>query len=362
MTVMSAADIHRVVQPVASRFTLRQLEYALTVADEGTMTGAADRLNVSQSAVSLAVADLERALGVQLFMRRKARGVTLTGAGRTILPEIRSLLAQAGDLQSTARSFGESIEGTLLLGCYPTLTPFLMPPVLGGFPRRHPSVDIDLFEGAVDEMQQRLLDGRCEIALMYDTGIQPDVATVLLYRLRPYLVLPADHRLARADGPVPLAELRGEPMVMPHMPPSEDMFRAVLGAADVHPEVRFRTTTSEAVRSLVASGGGYSLGLHHPSPTTTYAGLSLTYREIADDVPEVGVVLAHARTARLTRRARAFTEFCRQTLVPDGWTPDDDLAEAAGTGARTSVSSSCPSCVTVERNSRPVSCAAFDIN
>jgi len=269
---------------------------------------------VSQSAVSLAISDLESVLGVQLFLRRKAKGVALTGAARTILPQIRSLLAQAEELHSTARSLGEAVEGTLLLGCFPTLTPFLLPPILREFPRRHPSVVIDLFEGAAEEMLQRLLDGRSEVALMYETGIAPDVAMTTLFTLRPYVILPADHRLAGQDEPIALAELRDEPMVMAHMPPSHEMFDGVFGSAAVEPSVRFRTTTVEAVRSLVASGAGYSVVVHRPASTMTYAGPALKYREIADDVPGVNVALAHARSARLTRRARVFADFCREVL------------------------------------------------
>ena len=299
----------------SARFTLRQLEFALAVVEDGTMSGAAQRLNVSQSAISMAVADLERALGVQLFMRRKARGVTLTSVGRTLLPEIRSLLGQVGDLHSVASSLGQSVEGTLALGCYPTLTPFLVPRILDSFPARHPSVGIQLFEGSVDELQERLLDGRCEVALMYESGIGLDVATTWLYTLRPYVILPADHPLASDDGPIPLSELRDEPMVMPDMPPSEDLYREILSGAGVDPRVSFTTRTAESVRSLVACGAGYSLVLQRPSPATTYAGRPLKYREIADDVRSVDVVLAHAGTARLTRRARAFSDFCREVLT-----------------------------------------------
>jgi DNA-binding transcriptional LysR family regulator len=297
------------------RVTLRQVEYALAVAEDGTMAGAAARLTVSQSAVSLAVSDLERALGVQLFMRRKARGVALTGAGRAMLPEMRNMLAQASDLHSMARSLGQAVDGMLMLGCYPTLTPYLVPRILSEFPRRHPSVGIDLFEGSVGQVQERLLDGRCEVALMYETGIFPDVATTSLYTLRPCVILPADHRLARRDDPIPLVDLRDEPMVMPDMPPSEDLFRGILSGAGVQPRVRFRTTTAESVRSLVACGAGYSMVLHRPLPAT-YAGPSLKYREIADDVRGVDIVLAHARAARMTRRARAFGDFCREVLTP----------------------------------------------
>ncbi len=299
---------------VGSRLTLRQLEYFVTAADEGTMAGAAARHNISQSAVALAITDLERALGVQLFMRRKSRGIVLTDAARQILPEVRNLLSHVGEVRSTARSLGQSVSGTLTLGCFPTLTPFLLPEVLRHFPQQHPSVTVQLYEGSVSEMLGRLLDGTCEVALMYDLGIGPEVATTVLYRVRPYVLLSADHRLA-APGPISLAELRDEPMIMLDMPPSAEMFREVLAAGGVEPNVRFSTTNFESVRSLVASGAGYSLLLQRPSPQATYAGPALVYREIVEDVRTVDVVLAHARDARLTRRAQAFANFCRATFA-----------------------------------------------
>jgi DNA-binding transcriptional LysR family regulator len=298
----------------SGRLSLRQLEYFVTAADEGTMAGAAEQHHISQSAVSLAINDLERTLGVQLFMRRKARGIELTGAARELLPEVRRLLEHAAEVQSTARSVGQTVAGDLVLGCYPTLTPFLLPEILRRFPEQHPSVTVRLFEGSVAEMTGRLLDGTCEVALMYDLGIGPEIATTVLYRVRPYVLLAADHRLA-APGPISLAELRDEPMVMLDMPPSATMFREVLAAGRVEPNVRFSSASFESVRSLVASGAGYSLLLQRPSPQATYAGPPLVHREIVEDVRTVDVVLAHARSARLTRRAQAFAEFCRDTFA-----------------------------------------------
>lgn len=295
-------------------FTLRQLEYFVTVADVGTMAGAAERHHISQSAVSLAITELERALGVQLFLRRKARGIEVTGAAREVLPEVRRLLEHAAEVQSTARSLGMSVSGDLVLGCYPTLTPFLLPAILQRFPEQHPEVTVRLFEGSVADMRGRLLDGTCEMALMYDLGIGAEMATTVLYRVRPYVLVGADHRLA-ADGPISLAELHDEPMVMLDMPPSATMFREVLAAGGVEPVVRFSSASFESVRSLVASGAGYSLLLQRPSSPTTYAGPSLACREILEDVRTVDVVLAYARNARLTRRARAFMDFCSTSLV-----------------------------------------------
>lgn len=297
-----------------SKLTLRQLEYFVTVAELGTMAAAADRHHISQSAISAAVTDLERTLEVQLFMRRKARGVALTDAARQVLPEVRSLLAHLGEVESTARELGQSVGGDLLLGCYPTLTPFLLPRILSDFPRQHPAVTIQLFEGSVADMLGRLRDGTCEMALMYDLGVCPDIAKTVLYSVRPYIVLPAAHRLA-ADGPISLAELRAEPMVILDMPPSAEMYREVLAAGGVDPLVRFTTTHFESVRSLVASGAGYSLLLQRPPQNLTYAGPALAYREIVEDVRTVDVVLAHAGDARTTRRAQAFARFCRATFM-----------------------------------------------
>ncbi len=277
------------------------------------MAGAAERHHISQSAVSLAVSELERALGVQLFVRRKARGTELTSAAREVLPEARRLLEHAAEVQSTARSVGLSVGGDLVLGCYPTLTPFVLPEILRRFPEQHPSVTVRLFEGSVEQMLARLLDGTCELAIMYDLGITADVVTTVLYRIRPYVLLAADHRLA-TDAPISLSELKDEPMIMLDMPPSATMFREWLVSAGVEPLVRFSSASFESVRSLVASGAGYSLLLQRPSPHATYAGPPLVHREIVEDVGTMDVVLAHPRNARLTRRAQALADFCRTAL------------------------------------------------
>lgn len=299
------------------KFSLRQLRYFVTVAEAGTMAAAAERHHISQSAISLAVTQLERGLGVQLLLRRKSRGIALTDAGRRLLPEARTLLAHAGEVQSTAQSISQNVSGELTVGCFPTITPFVLPDILRRFPQLHPEVVLQLAEGSVSELTDRLLEGTCEVALLYDLGVSADITKTLLYRVRPYVLLAEDHPLAD-DRPIRLAELRGEPMVMLDMRPSADMFRAVLASGGVEPDVRFVSASFESVRSLVASGVGYSLLLQRPAATFTYSGPGLVYREIADDVLEVDVILAHARDARPTRRARAFSDYCIATYTTKG--------------------------------------------
>src|SRR5690349_529815 len=109
---------------------LRQLECFVAAADAGTMTAAAAQLFVSQSAISLAVAQLERSVGTQLLIRHKARGLELTPAGRRLLPQARSLLAHADDVRTAAEAEGGALSGPLTVGCFRTAAPFLLPELL----------------------------------------------------------------------------------------------------------------------------------------------------------------------------------------------------------------------------------------
>src|SRR5919197_1280336 len=134
---------------VLEELSLRQLSYFVAVADAGTMTRAAAVLHVSQSAVSLALADLERQLGVQLMLRRRARGLTLTAAGRELIGPARTLLRLAEELRADAGELGTALHGRLVIGCFQTIGPFIMPTLLASFAAAHPGVELDFVEGSL---------------------------------------------------------------------------------------------------------------------------------------------------------------------------------------------------------------------
>lgn len=277
------------------------------------MSGAAQRLYVSQSAVSLAIGELERGLGVQLMLRSKAKGLVLTEAGRQFLPRARELLTQAEELQAGTRHTGRAVAGRLVIGCFTTIGPFLLPRLLEEFQAAYPEVTLDFVEGSLAELQQRLLDGRCELALLYGVGIAPDIDIEELYHSHPHVLLSPDHPLAGKES-IPLAALAEYDMIMIDVSPSLDYFRQVLVDAGVVPVIRHRTRSFELTRSLVARGLGYSLLIQNPATDVSYEGRRLRLLPIEDDVPPLPVVLARHADARLTPRARAFAEFCRATI------------------------------------------------
>jgi len=298
---------------VIEDLSLRQLSYFVAAAEAGTMTGAAAALHVSQSAISLGVADLERHLGVQLVLRRRARGLTLTAAGQELIGSARALLRLAEELRAGAGELGTALRGRLVVGCFQTIGPFIMPTLLDSFHAAHPLVELDFVEGSLVELQAMLLDGQCEVALLYDMDLSPGVHRETVYLTSPHVLLAPTHPLA-ARTSIALADLAEHDMIMLNFPPSEHHFTLLLASAGVVPRVRHRSVNFEMVRSLVARGQGYSLLIQQPTVDVSYEGRPLVTRPVADEVTPTAVVLAWPSTAPPTRRARAFADHCHRVL------------------------------------------------
>lgn len=292
------------------RFSLRQLEYFVAVAEAGTLSGAAEALMVSQPGLSQALGDLERALGVQLAVRRKAHGVTLTPTGSQVLQYARDLLRRAEDLESVAAG-GDTLAGTLSVGCYVTLAPTALPPLMEEFCDLHPGVNIDFVEGTQDVLQRRLREGELDLAILYDMAIDPEMARTVISTIRPHVLLSTDHRLAGADE-VSLAELADEPCVQFDAPPSWTNTYRIFEQAGVIPKVRYRPTTFEMTRALVGRGMGYAVLVQRPENDRTYEGRSLVIKEIAEEIRKERVLIAWPKSMKPHRRAQAFVDFCRE--------------------------------------------------
>ncbi|WP_222431989.1 LysR family transcriptional regulator [Leekyejoonella antrihumi] len=294
-------------------FTLIQLRYFAAAAERGSMTAAARDLVVSQSAISTAVSQLEKELGVQLFLRHHARGLTLTAAGSDFLRELRSFLAHAADLEETARSAGATLVGDLSVGWFTTLAPFQLPRLVAAYEQKHPGVRVSVVEEEHAHLKQGLRDGRCELSVMYGYDLEEDLDHVVVGAAAPYVIVPAMQRWLRRKR-VGLRELADEPMILLDMPHTADYFTSMMAAAGVQPAVRFRSPSYETVRALVAHGHGFALLNQRPVHDTTYDGARALALELTDDVEALEIVVAWMRGARLTRRARAFVRLAKAEL------------------------------------------------
>ncbi len=288
-----------------ANFTLVQLRYFAAAAEMGSMTGAAKELLVSQSAISTAVAQLEKELGVQLLLRHHARGLTLTAAGAEFYRELRSYLVHTSELAETARSAGEDLVGDLTIGCFTTLGPFELPRLLAACERDHPDIRISVVEEEHAVLKQALRSGRCELALMYGYDLDDDINHVQVGLAAPYVLVAKDHRLAKRKK-VALKELAEDPMVLLDLPHSSEYLEHLVESAGFHPEVRHRTAGFETVRAMVANGHGWSVLNQRPASNGTYDGAEVVTLEIKDRLEPLEIVLASMRGVRLTRRAQAF--------------------------------------------------------
>jgi DNA-binding transcriptional LysR family regulator len=295
------------------RMTLRQMEYFVAVAERGSISAAAAELPISESAVSMAISELEKIVGVRLLHRVKARGVTLTAAGTALLPELRSLVVRARELERNAADLHGAMAGELRVALDPVLTPVLLPQVMSGFLERHPAVTFGFEEGTSSEAQDWLVQGRCDVVLMYDLGVRDGLSTRPLLAVRPK-VLVSEAFVGQDVRSVTLRSLEDRPMILIDISPGETFYRAILSTAGVTPHVAHRTSSVEGVRALVARGYGWSMLLQHSRTKLSYEGLAYRELDIADDVPDVAV-LAVTPPGRLTRRAAAFRDYCTELFA-----------------------------------------------
>lgn len=144
---------------------VHQLRYAVAIADAGTFTSAAQALHVSQSGISAQTARLERELGVELF-ERGPRRVSLTPAGADLVPRMRAALAALDDIRAAADDQLGLVRGQVRVGAVAGLS---WPPFFDALEQlraEHPGLEVTLAEGRSFELQQQVLDGVLDVAVV----------------------------------------------------------------------------------------------------------------------------------------------------------------------------------------------------
>jgi DNA-binding transcriptional LysR family regulator len=193
---------------------LRQLAVFVAIAEEGSITRAAERRNVVQSAVSSTLRTLERELGVELVYRTTHQ-VELTDAGRLFLPEARRTLAAAQEAQYVLQQAHDGLRGTLRLGIllFDAILPVTPPALISRFVHRHPGMDVVIRTGASGDHVQALRRGQLDLAFVGLPSEQAAGLTLHPVHIEPMsLVVPPGHRFADRQR-IELTELTDEPFV-----------------------------------------------------------------------------------------------------------------------------------------------------
>ena len=301
------------------RFTLRQLTYFVAAGETGSVTLAAERVRISQPSVSAAIAQLEAAFGIQLFVRHHAQGLSLTPGGTRFLAAARSLLQQADRLHDLVDEMTDRVTGPLNVGAFRTYAPLLMPDVCRSFLDRYPLVQLHVSEGDEAALIGMLRRAEISIAVTYAHNIPGDVDFLRLAELPSYVLLPADHPLA-GEASIALATLAGEPFILLDMPLTREYFLSFFSRENLAPNIFARSHYPETVRSYVASGFGFSLLTARPRNKSALDGKPLAYVPLKGDYTPMVLGLATLRSLGKDRATAAFEEHCR-IRIRDGELP-----------------------------------------
>ncbi|MDY4340960.1 LysR family transcriptional regulator [Xanthomonas sp. LF07-6] len=239
--------------------TLRQLEFAVAVAEEGSFTAAARRCHTVQSALSHQIAKIEQALGARLF-ERGARHVRATAAGEVFLHNARATLRAAERLhEEMAQTLG-TVRGRLQIGQISSLNAVQVPAVLRRFREAHSAVDVHLRTGMSDELLLELGEGRLDVALV---GVGPHVALPpqhLLLHEEPLALIAAPGNRFAARRQVSLRDLEDAPMagLIPGAGVRGIIDRA-FAAAGLRQRLQYEVTHADLQRQLVAEDLGLAV-------------------------------------------------------------------------------------------------------
>ena len=231
------------------------------LADELHFTRAAARLHVAQPALTKRIQQLERTLGVRLFVRTR-RSVKLTSDGEVLLEKARQVIRAAQELTTTARRLSDGEMGRLRIGFTPSAPHHVLPALMQTFRRHHPAISCMLAEASSEDQVRQILEGDLDVGILRPPAVRPATLVCTTFLHEPYVaVLPRSHRLASARA-VSLGDLSSDPFVLIArrvVAAIHDQIVAACVEAGFTAHVAQEATNIHAVVALVAAGCGVSL-------------------------------------------------------------------------------------------------------
>ena len=239
---------------------LHQLRYVLAVSEAGSITRASERLHLAQPSLSTQIRKLERELGIPLF-ERLGRRVRLTAAGEAFVAHAERALREVDEARRGVEAVRGLRRGRVSFGVLPSAGARLVPGVLARFVREHPGVEVRPREQNLSGAFEQLVHaGTLDLAVIRMPHSRDGLEATPLVREPMMALLPPEHELAVAAGPMPLCALADEPFV--GMVPGyglRELLDASCQTAGFTPRVVVETTQLGTVHGMVRSGVGVSV-------------------------------------------------------------------------------------------------------
>jgi LysR family hca operon transcriptional activator len=276
------------------RMELRHLRYFVAVAEEGSLTVAAEkRLHTAQPSLSRQIRDLEYEVGAQLLVR-SARGVELTQSGRAFLNHARLALAQVEAAVEAARRVAQPAKPTFALGFLTGQEMDWLPEVMRMLRDELPNIEVSVSSQYSPDLAQGLMRGKLDLAFMRAETQMPELEYRVVVQEPLLIVMPSDHRLASQDT-VALEDIVGETFIgMSNTAPAlrvvieEYLERTGVALTPAH-----RVDNLAMAMSLIASTRGVAL---LPAYAKNFLPWAVTSRPIAGEAPTIDLVVGYNKT------------------------------------------------------------------
>lgn len=266
------------------RLSLRLLRAFMVAVDSGSITGAANELNVASSAVAAAIDRVEAEFGAALVVRARARGITATPAGRALAARIRPLIEDYSSVMKEGYTLGQGLQGILHIGYYAPVAPAFLPRILQEMLHDNPELRFNLQECDNITAQTGLLNGTLDVALFAGDEVLAGVETRPLLDLPPYVLAPQGHAICQQERPR-ISDLKDSPLVLLDLPVAGAYVRGLLRTAGIVPQIVATASSVEMVRSLVGAGVGLAVLNMRPRTSVSYGGDPLVAVPLAAGTP-----------------------------------------------------------------------------
>jgi LysR family transcriptional regulator, hydrogen peroxide-inducible genes activator len=291
-------------------FSLRQLQYAIAVAESLSFRRAAELCHVAQPSLSAQIAALEDAMGVPLFERDRRR-VLVTAAGKELLARARRLLVEADDLAGAARRAGDPLAGTLRIGVIPTISPYLLPSTTPALRAAYPRLTTVWVEDKTAALARALEDGALDAALLALEAELGDVEHEIVADDPFVLATRPDDPLGTKATPARPAELRrAQVLLLDDGHCFRDQALAYCSSARAQ-ELEFRATSLTTLAQMVAGGAGVTLLPQLAVPTEAQRA-RLKVRAFATPVPHRTLALVWRKRSPLADALRKVASTIRK--------------------------------------------------
>ena len=285
---------------------LKQLAYFVRVAEMGSFTRAATALNVAQPALSRQIRLLEVELR-QNLLKRNGRGASPTEAGQLLLQHGRGILHQVERAQEELEQARNKLGGKVALGMPPSVARVLTVPLTRAFREKMPDAHLSISEGLTAAMQESLLNGRLDIALLYNAKATAGLEISHLVQEELWLVQARQSALQEDPPPPPirLKEVAKLPLVIPSRPNAIRMHvESELAGIGCRPNIALEIDGVTSILELVADGAGSAI-LSRNAVTRSINPSAFSKRAISE--PQLSIelccVVSSLRPTTLTQQA-----------------------------------------------------------